>query len=87
MANNNILIAVAMAEHHISEPVHTYENWKSKGFHVQKGEKALFQTKIWRPCKIKRTDKNGNVHSDMKLLLVNASFFGMSQVKKSMRRK
>ena len=64
----------------ISEPVDTYPGWKAKGYQVKKGSKAVFKTKIWKPCKTKN-EKTGE--KEKRLLLVNASFFTKSQVEKS----
>lgn len=77
---NKMIIAIACQENNITEPVATYEQWKYQGFQVKRGMKALFQTTIWKPCKIKRKDRN--VTPDQKLLLVKASFFGLSQVER-----
>ena len=41
----------------ITEDVHTYAKWKSLGYQVKKGEKALFQTMLWKK-KTKKTKKN-----------------------------
>lgn len=62
----------------ITEEVDTYAGWKARNMQVQKGNKALFQTKIWKPCYPK--DEDGNRAETPKLILVNASFFGRSQV-------
>lgn len=79
---NKMIVAIACQENNITEPVATYEQWKYQGFQVKRGMKALFQTTIWKPCKVKRKDNDGNVTSDQKLLLVKASFFGLSQVER-----
>ena len=39
----------------IIEEVHTYAKWKSLGFQVKRGEKALIQTMLWK----KVTKKKG----------------------------
>ena len=64
----------------ILEPVDTYPGWNAAGYQVKKGSKAVFQTKIWKPCKIK-DPKSGE--KEKKLILVNASFFSLSQVEKA----
>jgi len=69
--NGNCILAGIM------EPVDTYPGWKASGYQVKKGSKAVFKTKIWKPCKVKN-EKTGE--KEKKLLLVNASFFTESQV-------
>ena len=64
----------------IEEDVNTYAGWKREGYQVQKGQKALFTTKIWKPCNY--TDK-ATGEKGKKLFMVNASFFGVSQVSKN----
>ncbi|MCM1439683.1 MAG: ArdC family protein [Roseburia sp.] len=29
-------------------PFHTFQDWKARGFHVKKGEKALFTADLWK---------------------------------------
>ena len=83
MAIKNIdLIAAACAEHNISEVVKTFPQWKAAGYHIKAGSKALFKTQIWKPCKQKITDENGNTTETQKMRLVDAYFFGQSQVEK-----
>lgn len=63
--------------HGITEEVDTYAGWSRNGYRVKRGSKALFKTKIWKPCKTKEDSKyKGENH----LFLVNAAFFGRSQV-------
>ena len=73
---NRQIIATAMEINRITEEVHTYEGWKSRGYQVQRGQQALFKTRIWKPTRV--TDKDGEEIE--KMILVNASFFGKSQV-------
>ena len=37
--------------HGITEEVDTYAGWSRNGYKVKRGSKALFKTKIWKPCK------------------------------------
>lgn len=62
--------------------IDTYAGWRFKGWQVKRGEKALFTTKIWKPCKQKKINENGDIIQTKKLLLVNASFFSREQVEK-----
>ena len=83
MAIKNIdLIAAACAEHNIFEVVKTFPQWKAAGYHIKAGSKALFKAQIWKPCKQKITDENGNTTETQKMRLVDAYFFGLSQVEK-----
>lgn len=75
MTNMQIIMG-EVALRGITEPVDTYAGWKNRGMQVQKGQKALFATKIWKPCKPK---KNADEETE-KLILVKANFFGASQV-------
>lgn len=76
MTNRQIIITES-ALHGIAETVHTYEGWKARSYQVQRGQRALFKAKIWKP--VRRTGKDGEEHE--KMLLVNAAFFGESQVR------
>lgn len=83
MAIKNIdLIVAACAEHNIFEIVKTFPQWKAAGYHIKAGSKALFKAQIWKPCKQKIKDENGNTTETQKLRLVDAYFFGLSQVEK-----
>lgn len=75
---NQQIILSEMAIHGITEKVDTYAGWNRKGKQVQRGEKALFTTSIWKPCKCK-PKKDGET-GYTKLILVKAAFFGESQV-------
>ena len=75
--------------------VDTFAGWKRKGFTVKKGEKAVFKTKIWKPCKFKpeeiSTDDDvindgEQVVNKKKLVLVNAFFFTDEQVEKVVKK-
>ena len=74
---NRQIIAAECIDHGITEEVNTYAGWQVRGFQVEKGSKAVFKTKIWKPCKVKNKDGE----QSKKLLLVNAAFFTASQVK------
>ena len=83
MAIKNIdLIAAACVENNITEIVKTFPQWKAAGYHIKAGSKALFKAQIWKPCKQKITDENGQNETVQKMRLVDAYFFGISQVEK-----
>lgn len=64
--------------------LHTYQEWKRLGYQVQKGSKALFKTKIWKPRKAEDKEKDELTIEIKKtnFIKVNASFFGIDQVQK-----
>lgn len=63
----------------IDKIVDTYAGWNKQGFTINKGSKAIFQTKIWKPTILKNKDTQ---ESHKKLIMVNASFFTIEQVTK-----
>ncbi len=77
------IIAGAITLYGITEEVDTYAGWQRRGYQVQRGQKALFNTKIWKPCKWKKVkEESAESETGTPLILVNASFFGLSQVAK-----
>lgn len=64
---------------HPDTELHTYAIWKSLGYQVQKGQKAIINTKLWKmiDMKDKKTGKK-----EEKMILCNASLFSYEQVKK-----
>lgn len=75
---NAEIIRTAQALHNVTEEVHTYARWKSMGYQVKRGSKALFKTTIWKYTSRKNDDGDTESHMFMK----SASFFGRSQVEK-----
>lgn len=73
------IIAKAQKAAGITEACHTYAHWKSLGFQVQKGSKALFKARIWKYANKHNEDTD---EDDGKMFMETASFFGMSQVEK-----
>ena len=73
----------------ITEDVHTYAKWKSLGYQVKKGEKALFQTMLWKK-KTKKSKKENTENIENEegkekknndyFFLAKSSMFGRSQV-------
>lgn len=59
--------------------VDTFAGWKRRGYIVNKGETAVFKTKIWKPCKAKKDTEETEDTTNLKL--VNAAFFTAEQVK------
>lgn len=64
------------------EPIHTYAKWKSMGYNVKKGEKAIAKFAIWKYTKRTTTDKDGNEIPDDRCFSKVSAFFKFSQVEK-----
>lgn len=65
------------------EPIHTYGAWKSRGYTVKKGQKAIAKFPIWRHQGAgKRKNRNTGEEEDTaeKMYLTDAFFFSKSQV-------
>ena len=84
---NKEIISLEMATRGIEEEVHTFAMWKSLGYQVKKGEKALFQTMLWKMKKGKKQDDNNEEQQDDKevkkynnFFMAKSSLFGKSQV-------
>ena len=87
--NNKEIIMAEQLTRGIVEEVHTFQKWKSLGYQVKKGEKALFQTQLWRMSKKKEKENNDTENADNNkenkknnnyFFLAKASLFGKSQV-------
>ena len=70
------------------ENIKTYGQWKSAGYQVQKGEKALLGCELWTPCHFSQSaceDKKNGTENDKKeytkLYLKKSSLFSLEQVK------
>lgn len=64
------------------EPIHTFAKWKSMGYSVKKGEKAIAKITIWKYTSRTKTDDDGNEIDDSKCFLKVSAFFKTSQVEK-----
>ena len=74
MSNNEIIMTTcAMAG--ITEEVHTFQVWKSKGYSVKKGEKAVIKIPIW-----KAVEKGEGEEKETKMFMKTSAFFKASQV-------
>jgi hypothetical protein len=72
--NNIAIVETEKAIRNIQEECHTFQAWKSKGYSVKKGEKAIFSTSIW-----KRVLKKGE-EEESQFILKLSHFFKQSQV-------
>lgn len=73
---NEQIIANAKKQLGIEEACHTYAHWKSIGYQVRKGSKAMFKATIWKFV----SKKNDDGDDDGRMFMKTASFFGASQV-------
>lgn len=71
-------------EYPVPEEIHTFQHWKSLGFSVKKGEKAIAQFPIWKYTKKKKPDDmtEEEAAENGYCFLKNSSFFKASQVEK-----
>lgn len=60
------------------EPIHTFEHWKSLGYSVMKGQKAICKLPIWKQGTKK--PKEGEEKGKSYFFLKEAAFFKASQV-------
>lgn len=77
---NAQIIEMAQRAAGVSETCHTYNHWRSLGYQVQKGSKALFKATIWKYAGKKSTDEDGEEVEAGRIFMKTASFFGASQV-------
>lgn len=69
-----------------TEAIHTYQHWKSLGFQVQKGQKAVANIQIWKyTSKLVEVENNGETTEEEKsrMFMKTAAFFSASQVEKT----
>ncbi len=70
-----------------AEEMHTFQAWKSRGFSVRKGEKAVVRLSIWKYITRKETIpmQDGTVQEQdaSRMYLKDAWFFSRSQVEQS----
>lgn len=65
------------------EPIHTFVMWKSLGYEVKKGQKAIAKFAIWKHKSAgrRKNRKTGEeVETEEKLFLTDAYFFRKDQV-------
>jgi len=66
----------------LPEPIHTFAAWKSMGYKIIKGSKAVAKFAVWKPCDV-TVEIDGVKRTSTKLFLKQASFFSASQVEKA----
>ena len=62
------------------EPIHTFQGWKSLGYSVKKGEKAIANFQIWKSKTRKIVGIDGKETTTTDMFLTKAYFFKASQV-------
>lgn len=69
-----------------AEEMHTFQAWKSRGYYVRKGEKAVTRLSIWKYITRKETIpmQDGTVQEQdaSRMYLKDAFFFSQSQVER-----
>lgn len=63
----------------VFEECHTYGKWKSMGYQVKRGSKALFKATIWKYTSKKNIETDDE---ESRMFMKTASFFGRSQVER-----
>lgn len=68
----------------LPEAIHTYATWKSLGYQVKKGSKAVAQFPIWKYTskQLDEVDEDGNNKIKTNMFMKTASFFTKEQVEK-----
>lgn len=71
----------------VPEQIHTYARWKSLGYQVKKGQKAVAQFPIWKYISKKAQKEAANLTEEEAAekgycYMKKASFFTMNQVEK-----
>lgn len=69
------------------EAIHTFQDWKARGYCVRKGEHAIARLLIWKPC-MNKAQKAAEEAAAAGMILINkpkmmkvtAAFFSASQV-------
>lgn len=63
----------------LPEDIHTFQAWKSLGYIVKKGEKAIAKFPIWKYTSKKVETEDGEEETS-NMFMKTAAFFKMSQV-------
>ena len=64
------------------ETIHTYEYWRSIGYAVKRGSKAVISLMIWKYSEKKTANDDGTETDNAKMFMKKAYFFSSSQVEK-----
>ena len=68
----------------LPEQIHTYQAWKSLGYQVKKGAKAVAQFPIWKHTskQLDEVDEEGNPKEKSNMFMKVSAFFTKDQVEK-----
>ena len=87
MTNNAIILgqlALLITNNKISEEeeIHTYAHWKSLGYQVKKGEKAIAQFPVWKYTSKKKAEEVSEEEAQARgyCFMKLSSFFSTKQV-------
>lgn len=87
MTNNAIILGqlvLLIADNKISEEeeIHTYAHWKSLGYQVKKGQKAVAQFPIWKYTNKKKAEEVSEEEAQARgyCFMKMSSFFSTKQV-------
>lgn len=79
-------VVIAMAdgskEFDVPEPIHTYQAWKSMGYQVKKGSKAVAQFPVWKYTNKKKQEDEEEAQEQGHCFMKLSSFFTQEQVEK-----
>ena len=76
-------VTTEYGEVEVPEEIRTYAMWKSLGYQVKKGEKAIAKFSIWKYVTKKSKEKEDEEEAEnSKMFLKASSFFKFSQVEK-----
>lgn len=78
-------VTTEYGEVEVPEEIHTFAMWKSLGYKVKKGEKAIAKFSIWKYVTKKSKEKQENEEEEAensRMFMKASSFFKFSQVEK-----
>lgn len=65
-----------------NETIHTFDYWRSIGYTVKRGEKAVTALTIWKHTTKHTANDDGSITDDSRMFMKKAYFFSTSQVEK-----
>lgn len=85
MTNTAIILGqmtILIAEGKITaeNEIHTYSHWKSMGYQVKRGEKAIAKFPIWKYTTKKKGESEEEAQANKHCFLKNSAWFSDSQV-------
>lgn len=87
LVNEGTLKAIELNGVTVPEEIHTFQGWKSLGYSVKKGEKAIAKFPIWKHTSKKVVDEETNEENEKtSMFMKTAAFFKFEQVEKIERK-